>query len=96
MLAIDDTVSVVDLYQSMNLMCVHIYIPCSLQGSYKFLELLHNRGASLDIKDPDGQTPLHLVTRNRPPKCLEYLLRNLGPGIVDVSDNQKVREYSVL
>lgn len=58
------------------------------KGSYKFLELLHNRGASLDIKDHDGQTPLHLVTRNRTPKCLEYLLRNLGPGMVDVSDNQ--------
>ncbi|XP_077966605.1 uncharacterized protein LOC120341845 isoform X2 [Styela clava] len=58
------------------------------KGSYKFLELLHNRGASLDIKDNDGQTALHLATRIRTPKCLEFLLRNLGPGMVDVPDNQ--------
>ncbi|CAK8671687.1 uncharacterized protein LOC143465350 isoform X2 [Clavelina lepadiformis] len=58
------------------------------KASYKFLELLHERGGNIEMKDNDGQTPLHLTTRNRHARCLHFLLKRLGPGMVEVTDNQ--------
>nr|CAB3256533.1 inversin-like [Phallusia mammillata] len=58
------------------------------KASYKFLELLHDRGGNIEIKDNDGQTPLHLTTRNRHARCLDFLLKRLTPGMVDVTDSQ--------
>ena len=46
------------------------------------------------MKDNDGQTPLHLTTRNRHARCLHFLLKRLGPGMVEVTDNQDVCDDS--
>ena len=60
------------------------------QGSYKFVELLYEKGANIEMQDNDGQTPLHLITRNRHVRCLEFILRQLQPGMAEVTDNQNV------
>ncbi len=49
------------------------------QGSYKVLELLTERGGDIHLKDKDGQTPIHLTTRNRNARCLESQPLEAGP-----------------
>jgi len=53
--------------------------------------LLKERGGNIESQDNDGQTPLHLITRNRDTSCMEFLLRHLSPGMAEVTDNQNVR-----
>jgi len=68
------------------------YSDLLLQASYKFLELLQGRGGDIEMKDNDGQTPLHLTTRNHHAVCLAFVLKHLSPGMVDVTDNQNVQD----
>lgn len=46
------------------------------------------------MKDNDGQTPLHLITRNRHVRCLDFLLRHLEAGMAEVADNQNVSLFA--
>lgn len=60
------------------------------QGNYRLMKLLLSRGADCREKDNEGQTPLHLCTRHKLPKCMAMLLRQLLPGEIDNQDNNKV------
>ena len=72
--------------------CIFILMNCLIfQGNYRLMKLLLSRGADCREKDNEGQTPLHLCTRHKLPKCMAMLLRQLLPGEIDNQDNNKVQ-----
>jgi inversin len=61
------------------------------QGNLKLLRLLLSKGALWKEKDNEGQTPLHLSTRHKSPKCLALLMKHVGIGEIDDQDKNKVK-----
>jgi len=61
-----------------------------VQGNVNCVKLLLARGANWKEKDNDGQTPVHLCTRQKSSKCLALLLKNIEPGAIDDQDINKV------
>ena len=65
---------------------------CVCQGNLRCVKMLLSKGASWKEKDSEGQTPMHLSTRHKSPKCLALLMKQLEIGEVDDQDKNKVRE----
>ena len=61
-----------------------------LQGNFRCLKLLLNKGANWKEKDNEGQTAMHLSTRHKSNKCLALLMKQLEMAEIDDQDKNKV------
>ena len=67
-----------------------------LQGNFRCLKLLLNKGANWKEKDNEGQTAMHLSTRHKSNKCLALLMKQLEMAEIDDQDKNKVSTKYVI